>query len=218
MGIIGANGAGKSTLLHLMLGLLAPQAGQIRFDGVPLSKKMQKQIRERVGLVFQDPDDQLFMPSLGEDTAFGPRNQGLSETEVQERVAWALATVGLGEKADRPAWQLSGGEKKAASLATVLALQPDVLVFDEPTSSLDPRTRRQVMRLCLQLPQTRIITSHDLDLVLDICERTILLDHGRILADGPSWQILTNEPLLLASGLELPLRLQPLDSQGLKVR
>lgn len=208
VGIIGANGAGKSTLLQLLLGLLTPQHGRIVVGHTPLTSKTLPWIRERIGLVFQDPDDQLFMPTIAEDVAFGPRNRGLDETSVSQLVANALATVGLTGLSDRPPYKLSGGEKKAASLATVLAMEPDVLVLDEPTSSLDPRARRQVINLLNQFDHTRLITSHDLDLILDVCERTIVLQDGKVLADGPSNQILTNEKLLVKAGLELPLRLQ----------
>lgn len=209
VGLIGANGAGKSTLLQLLVGLLMPQQGQIVVGHTPLSAKTLPWIRERIGLVFQDPDDQLFLPTVGEDVAFGPRNRGLDEASVSGLVDQALATVGLSALKNRPPYQLSGGEKKAASLATVLALEPDVLVLDEPTASLDPRARRQVIELLRQFDHTRLITSHDLDLILDVCKRTIVLVDGRIVADGPSAKILADEQLLLSAGLELPLRFQP---------
>lgn len=209
VGLIGANGAGKSTLLQLLVGLLMPQQGQVVVGHTPLTSKTLPWIRERIGLVFQDPDDQLFLPTVGEDVAFGPRNRGLDEPAVAALVDSALATVGLTALKDRPPYQLSGGEKKAASLATVLALEPDVLVLDEPTASLDPRARRQVIQLLRQFDHTRLVTSHDLDLILDVCERTIVLLDGRIVADGPSAQILADEPLLWSAGLELPLRFQP---------
>ena len=208
VGIIGANGAGKSTLLQLLVGLLIPQQGRIIVGHTPLTPKTLAWIRERIGLVFQDPDDQLFMPTIAEDVAFGPRNRGLDEETVRQLVDSALATVGISDLADRPPYQLSGGEKKAASLATVLAMEPDVLVLDEPTASLDPRARRHVINLLKQFEHTRLVTSHDLDLILDVCDRTLVLQDGKILADGPSSQILTDENLLLAAGLELPLRLQ----------
>jgi cobalt/nickel transport system ATP-binding protein len=208
VGIIGANGAGKSTLLQLLLGLLIPQQGRIVVGHTPLTPKTLPWVRERIGLVFQDPDDQLFMPTIAEDVAFGPRNRGLDEVTVSQLVKTALETVGISELADRPPYKLSGGEKKAASLATVLAMEPDVLVLDEPTASLDPRARRKVLNLLKQFEHTRLITSHDLDLILDVCDRTIVLQNGKILADGPSNQILTDEKLMLAAGLELPMRLQ----------
>ncbi len=208
VGIIGANGAGKSTLLQLLVGLLIPQQGRIVVGHTPLTPKTLSWIRERIGLVFQDPDDQLFMPTIAEDVAFGPRNRGLDEQTVSQLVKNALAIVGLSDLADRPPYKLSGGEKKAASLATVLAMEPDVLVLDEPTASLDPRARRQVINLLKQFEHTRLITSHDLDLILDVCDRTIVLQNGKILADGPSSQVLTDEKLMIAAGLELPMRLQ----------
>ncbi len=210
VGIIGANGAGKSTLMQLLLGLLIPQKGQIRVGHTPLTVKTLPWIRERIGLVFQNPDDQLFLPTIGEDVAFGPRNRKLDETSVQQRVDLALATVGMSAIKDRPPYQLSGGEKKAASLATVLALEPDILVLDEPTASLDPKARRDVINLLRQFTHTRLVTSHDLDMILDVCQRTLVLQNGRIRADGPTHKILTDEQLLLSAGLELPLRYQGL--------
>lgn len=215
VGIIGANGAGKSTLLQLLLGLLLPAKGTISLGHTLLTKKTLGWVRQRIGLVFQDPDDQLFMPTVREDVAFGPRNHGRDESQVDLLVDAALKTVGMADRADRPSYQLSGGEKKAVSLATVLAMEPDILVLDEPTSSLDPHARRQVIELLRRFEQTRIVTSHDLDLILDVCSRTIVLGQGRILADGPSRQILTDQALLEAAGLELPLRLQGHPFQGL---
>ncbi|MDD2534034.1 MAG: ABC transporter ATP-binding protein [Eubacteriales bacterium] len=209
VGIIGANGAGKSTLLQLLVGLLLPQSGRIMVGHTPLTPKTLPWIRERIGLVFQDPDDQLFLPTIGEDVAFGPRNRGLDEATVSQLVEHALASVNLAGLQDRPPYQLSGGEKKAASLATILAMEPDVLALDEPTASLDPRARREVIELLKQFKHTRLVTSHDLDMILDVCDRTIVLQAGRIIADGPSNSILTDEKLLQAAGLELPLRLQP---------
>ena len=208
VGIIGANGAGKSTLMQVLLGLATPQQGKIRVGHTPLTVKTLPWVRERIGLVFQNPDDQLFMPTVGEDIAFGLRNRKLDEQTIQTRVDQALQTVGLTDVKNRPPYQLSGGEKKAASLATVIALEPDILVLDEPTASLDPQARRQVIKLLNQFEHTRLITSHDLDMILDVCKRTIVLLHGRIIADGPTMKILTDEQLLLSAGLELPLRYQ----------
>jgi cobalt/nickel transport system ATP-binding protein len=208
IGIIGANGAGKSTLLLLLLGVLRPSDGRILVGDTELTAKTLPQIRQRLGLVFQDPDDQLFMPTVAEDVAFGPRNAGLSEEEVSRHVRRALEQVGLASLGERPPFRLSGGEKRAAAIATVLAMEPDVLILDEPSAALDPRTRRRLIGLLNQFEHTRIITGHDLDLIWETCSRTIVLDHGHIAADGRTVDILTDQVLLEAAGLELPLSRQ----------
>lgn len=207
VGIIGANGAGKSTLLLLLMGVLQPESGRIMVGDTLMTAKTLPQIRQRLGLVFQDPDDQLFMPTVYDDVAFGPRNSGLDENEVKIRVTRALEETGISELASRPPYRLSGGEKRAASIASILAMDPDILILDEPSSSLDPRARRRLIGLLGQFNHTRIITSHDLDLILETCSRTIILSHGRIAADGPTREILTDAALLEATGLELPLSL-----------
>lgn len=214
IGIIGANGAGKSTLLLLLMGILTPESGRIVVGDTLMTAKTLPQIRQRLGLVFQDPDDQLFMPTVYDDVAFGPRNSGLDEQEVKIRVTRALEETGITELASRPPYRLSGGEKRSASIATILAMDPDILILDEPSSSLDPRARRRLIGLLGQFAHTRIITSHDLDLILETCSRTIILSHGKIAADGPTREILTDAALLEATGLELPLSLynQNIDS------
>lgn len=206
--IIGANGAGKSTLLLQLNGCLLPQTGTVRIGDFPLTQKTLPYVRRTVGMVFQDPDDQLFMPLVHDDVAFGPLNLGFPPEEVEERVQTALATVGALHLKDRPPYRLSGGEKRAVAIASVLSMSPDILVMDEPSSYLDPRTRRQLIRLLQTFKHTLILASHDLDLVLDISTRTIVLKDGRVLADGPTLDILQNEELLENSGLEKPLRLQ----------
>ncbi len=206
--VIGANGAGKSTLLLQLNGCLLPQEGTVRIGDFPLNKKTLPQVRRTVGMVFQDPDDQLFMPQVYDDVAFGPLNLGLPPEEVEERVMQALATVGASHLKDRPPYRLSGGEKRAVAIASVLAMSPSILVMDEPTSYLDPRTRRQLIELLQTFKHTLIIASHDLDMVLDLCARTIVLKEGQVMADGPTPEILQNEELLFSAGLEKPLCLQ----------
>jgi len=208
VGVIGANGAGKSTLLLHLNGCLLPQAGTVRIGGLPLNKKTLPQVRRTVGMVFQDPDDQLFMPLVYDDVAFGPLNLGLPTEEVDEVVMSALARVGASHLKDRPPYRLSGGEKRAVAIASVLSMSPSILVMDEPTSSLDPKTRRQLIELLKTFKHTLIIATHDLDLVLDLCPRTIVFKEGRVVADGLTLDILQNEELLDSSSLEKPLCLQ----------
>lgn len=206
--IIGANGAGKSTLLLHLNGYLATNEGTIRIGEFPLNKGTLPEIRRTVGMVFQDPDDQLFMPTVFDDVAFGPLNLGLAGAEVEERVDDALNRVGAGHLRDKPPYRLSGGEKKRVAIATVLAMSPDILVMDEPTSGLDPFARRQLMALLKDFHHTRIFTSHDLDMVLELCERTIVLHEGEVRADGPTLDIFQDEALLRACRLEKPFAMQ----------
>lgn len=206
--IVGANGAGKSTLLLQLNGCLWPQAGTVRIGDFPLNKGTLSYVRRTVGMVFQDPDDQLFMPRVYDDVAFGPLNLGLPPEEVDDRVMQALATVGAAHLKDRPPYRLSGGEKRAVAIAAVLSMSPAILVMDEPSSSLDPKTRRQLIELLKTFKHTRIIATHDLDLVLDLCSRTIVLKEGQVVADGPTLDILQNDELLESSSLEKPLCLQ----------
>jgi cobalt/nickel transport system ATP-binding protein len=206
--LIGANGAGKSTLLLQLNGCLVPQAGTVRIGDLPLNKETLSHVRRTVGLVFQDPDDQLFMPLVYDDVAFGPLNLGLPLEEVEERVNQALATVGAMHLKDRPPYRLSGGEKRAVAIAAVLSMSPDILVMDEPTSSLDPKTRRQLIELLKTFHHTLIIATHDLDMVLDLCSRTIILKAGRVVADGPTRDLLQDDELLRTSSLEKPLCMQ----------
>lgn len=202
--LVGANGAGKSTLLLHLNGYLPLQRGEIRVGDIPLTKETAASVRRAVGLVFQDPDDQLFMPTVEEDVAFGPLNAKLPAEEVRQRVADALARVGMTHRRERPPYRLSAGEKRAVAIATVLALSPDVLVMDEPSSYLDPRSRRRLIDLLRSFGHTRIIATHDLELVVDVCTRVMVMDGGRIVADGPTRDILNDEALMQAHGLERP--------------
>lgn len=216
VGIIGANGAGKSTLLMLLMGIFLPKRGEIRLEGIPVTKKTLPRLREKLGMVFQDPDDQLFMTTVYDDVAFGPRNYKLDEKEVKCRVEQALEMVGIQHLKERAPFKLSEGQKRAAAIASVLSMQPDVLIMDEPTAALDPKSRRRIMKLLKNIGQTKIITSHDLDMVLDLCERTIVLKNGEIAADGKTSEILVNVELMEACGLEPPLAFQDCPLCGTK--
>jgi cobalt/nickel transport system ATP-binding protein len=198
--LVGPNGAGKSTLILLMTGLLRGQ-GMIRLFGEELRDSSLRALRGRIGLVFQDPDDQLFSPTVFEDVAFGPLYAGLSEAEVRARASSALARVGLDGFEDRLSHHLSLGEKKRAAIATVLAMDPDLLILDEPTAGLDPRTRRRFVDYLRSLGYTLIVATHDLRLVADVLERTVVLDGGQKVEDGPSAEILEDRDLLLRHGL-----------------
>ncbi|KEZ87723.1 cobalt ABC transporter ATP-binding protein [Clostridium sulfidigenes] len=208
VGIIGANGAGKSTLLMLLMGVLFPSNGEVVIGDVYVSKKTLPLIRQRLGMVFQDPDDQLFMTTVYDDVAFGPRNYNFDEKEVEIKVTKALELVGISHLKDRAPFKLSGGEKRAAAIASVLSMEPDVLVMDEPTSALDPKSRRRLINLLKGFQHTKIITSHDLDMVFDTCKRIIVIKEGEIAADGNTVDILSNADLLNDCGLEIPLSLQ----------
>jgi cobalt/nickel transport system ATP-binding protein len=205
--LIGPNGAGKSTLLLHLNGLLPdrpPSMPAVTVDGLPVAEANLREIRRRVGLLFQDPDDQLFCPTVWEDVAFGPRQLGLREPELSRLVTESLAQVGLAGFEERLPHHLSRGEKRRACLAGLLACDARVLVLDEPTSDLDPRGRRELMTLLSRLPVAQLIATHDLEFVVEICPRTIVLDGGRIVADGPTRRLLDDEPLMLAHGLERP--------------
>jgi cobalt/nickel transport system ATP-binding protein len=206
--VIGANGAGKSTLLLHLNGCLIATRGEVLIGDTPLTAGTLPDIRRTVGMVFQDPDDQLFMPTVFDDVAFGPCNLGLSGMDVEQRVLAALTRVGAGHLRDKPPYHLSGGEKKRVAIATVLSMAPDILVMDEPTSGLDPFARRQLIGLIKDFHHTRIITSHDLDMVYEVCERTIILKQGRVAADGPTREIFKDEDLLRECRLEKPLSMQ----------
>ncbi len=206
--IVGGNGAGKSTLLLHLNGYLWPSQGAVRVGDSPLTRETLATVRRTVGMVFQDPDDQLFMPTVREDVAFGPLNLGLPPEDVNRRVAQALEIVGMSAVIDRPPYRLSSGEKRAVSIATVLSMGPDILVMDEPSSNLDPRSRRRLMDLMRSFTHTRIVATHDLDLALDVCERTIVLREGLLVADGPTRDILRDDSILEPCALERPLRLQ----------
>ena len=225
--LVGPNGAGKSTLLLHLNGLLPgkgrPDLGHhhdlalagrngrrppsVWIDGIEVNHRTAAQVRRKVGLLFQDPDDQLFCTTVLEDVAFGPLNQGASQDEACQIARECLARVGLGDLTDRPPHHLSFGERKRVCLAGVLSCRPSVLVLDEPTANLDPRGRRRFIHLIGALPSTKLIATHDLEMVLEICPRTILLDRGRVVADGPSRDILGDAELMEGHGLELPLSL-----------
>lgn len=205
VGIVGANGAGKSTLLNLLLGILFPQKGEINVGDILMTKKNLSLIRQRMGLVFQDSDHQLFMNKVYDDVAFGPRNMKLNEDEVKRRVKKSLETVGILHLMDKPPYKLSGGEKRRAAIASVLAMEPDILVMDEPTSALDPMGRRRLINLLKEFQHTKIIATHDLDMVWDLCERTIIISEGKVIADGPTKKLLSDKELMEKSSLELPL-------------
>jgi cobalt/nickel transport system ATP-binding protein len=201
--LVGPNGAGKSTLLLHLNGILSGQ-GRIKIAGLELNRSNLPQIRAAVGLVFQNPDDQLFSPTVFEDVAFGPLHMGLPEDEVRQRVERALGQVNMRGFEDRLSHHLSIGEKKRIAIATVLAMQPELLVFDEPSAGLDPRTRRMLINLLRELPLTMLISTHDMLLVRELFPRMVLMDQGQIVADGPTSRLLEDAALLEAHGLELP--------------
>jgi len=201
--LVGPNGAGKSTLLLHLNGLLQGN-GRIRIGPLTLAKDTLPAIRARVGLVFQNPDDQLFSPTVREDVAFGPLHMGLSAAEIETAVTRALAQVSMSGYADRISYHLSVGEKKRIAVATVLAMQPDLLVLDEPSAGLDPRARRSLITLLHALPQTMIVATHDLLMVRDLLPRMVIMDEGRIVADGRTEDLLADPALLEKHGLELP--------------
>jgi cobalt/nickel transport system ATP-binding protein len=202
--IVGSNGAGKSTLLLHLNGYLTPAQGDVVIGDTVVTPETAALARRAVGLVFQDPDDQLFMPTVAEDVAFGPLNAGLPPEQVEQRVAHALARVGMSHVRERAPYHLSAGEKRAVAIATVLAMSPDILVMDEPSANLDPRARRRLIELLHSFDHTRIIATHDLELVVEVCSRVIVLDGGKVVADGPTRELLNDEALMNAHGLERP--------------
>jgi len=208
VGVVGANGAGKSTLLLHLNGCLMPSSGTITIGDLDLTVKTRREIRKKVGMIFQNPDDQLFMPRVFDDVAFGPLNLGMDLERVRERVEKALSTVGCLALKDRPPHHLSSGQKSSVAIASVIAMQPDILVMDEPASSLDPRSRRYLINLLKEFRHTKIVASHDLDFILDVCRRCIVIKNGRVMADGKTEEILSNKELLKDNNLELPLSLQ----------
>ncbi len=203
LAVVGPNGAGKSTLLMTLNGLYEP-TGTIIVQDLPLIKKNLAEIRRLVGIVFQDPDDQLFMPTVFEDVAFGPVNMGLDEHEVVHAVEYALAMVGLEGFGNRLSHHLSFGEKKLVSMASVLAMDPKILVMDEPTANLDPRAKRHLAGILKELPQTLILATHDMNIAYDLADRVAIVYQSELVDVGPADDILTNGPRLLEYGLELP--------------
>lgn len=190
--LLGLNGSGKSTLLLQINGLLMPTHGEVVIGDIPVTKKTLRLIRQTVGMVFQNPDDMLFMPTVAEDVAFGPRNMGLPEEEVRRRVAGALEAVGLDGLGDRPSFELSGGQRRAAAIASVLSMEPSILVLDEPSANLDAHARRQLIEILKKFRHTVLIATHDTDMALELCPRSLVMDKGMIVADAPT-------PLLAAA-------------------
>ena len=201
LAIIGANGAGKSSLILSMVGVI-PGSGQIHVDGVELNKRNLTKIRKKVGVVFQNPDDQLFLPTIYDDVAFGPRNLGMDEESVRYRVEDRLELLHISHLRDKSALKLSGGEKRMAAMATVLTMKPDVMVFDEPTAFLDPKSRRNLIRVLQKLPHTMLIATHDLTFAAEVCPRCILLKEGKLFADGQVKNLLYNKELMEAADVE----------------
>ena len=199
--LIGANGAGKSTLLLHCNGLLLPSHGTISIGGIPVERDTLPLIRQSVGMIFQNADDQLFMPTVEEDVAFGPLNMRLPHDEVERRVCNALAAVGATELRHRSPYRLSGGQKRSVAIATVLAMQPNILVMDEPSANLDPKARRQTIDLIAGFSHSCLIASHDMNMLKEVCERTIMMHHGTIIADGATSQIFSDTDLLQKADL-----------------
>ncbi|MDD2972860.1 MAG: ABC transporter ATP-binding protein [Lachnospiraceae bacterium] len=205
VGIIGSNGVGKSTLLKLMVGIEPVSIGKIHILGDEVTQENLARIRQEAGYVFQDSESQLFMSTIYDDVAFAPINYGLDQEEVERRTMDALERVRIAHLAKKKIYQLSGGEKKLASIATVLSMEPKILLLDEPSVALDPQNRRNLIRVLNDLSMTKVIASHDLDFIYDTCDRTVILDHGTIAADGNTKELLRNKELLERNGLELPL-------------
>ncbi len=206
--LVGPNGAGKSTLILHLNGILSTPKGSVRVCGMPSTKENLGRLRAMVGLVFQTPDDQLFSPTVYDDVAYGPLYQGLPAGEVNQRVEEALAAVRMGEYVKRVSHHLSVGEKKRIAIATVLSMKPEVLVLDEPTAGLDPRSRRSLINLLRELPLTMLVSSHDMLMVRELFPRMVIMDEGRIVADGPTEALMADTQLLEAHGLERPYGLQ----------
>jgi cobalt/nickel transport system ATP-binding protein len=207
--LLGPNGAGKTTLILHLNGILQGSAGDVYVGGLAVERANLKEIRRRVGIVFQDPDDQLFMPTVRDDVAFGPANLGLRGDALDRRVRDALAAVDMAGAAERPPHHLSFGQRRRVAVATVLAMDPQILVLDEPTSNLDPAARRDLADILDALPVTAIIATHDLPYALELCPRTVILNDGVIVADGPTTEILGNTALMAANRLELPYGFDP---------
>lgn len=210
IGIIGANGVGKSTLLKLLVGLNLDYEGNIAINEIEVNKNNLSKVRKDVGYVFQDSESQLFMSTVYEDVSFAPRNYGYSKSEVDERTIEALEKVKIESLRDRTIYTLSGGEKKLTAIAGILSMRPNIILMDEPTIALDPKNRRNLINILNSIESLKVIASHDLDMILDTCERTILMNNGRIIKDGRTEEILRDKVLLEDNGLELPLSLNGL--------
>ncbi|KRV48863.1 cobalt ABC transporter ATP-binding protein [Wenjunlia vitaminophila] len=207
--LLGPNGAGKTTLVLHLNGILTGGRGQVRVGGVPVDAEHLREVRQRVGIVFQDPDDQLFMPTVRQDVAFGPANCGLDGEELRTRVERALAQVGMAEFADRPPHHLSFGQRRRVAVATVLAMEPEILVLDEPSSNLDPASRRELAEVLDALDVTVLMVTHDLPYALQLCPRAVVLSGGTVVADGPTRELLCDEALMRQHRLELPFGFDP---------
>jgi len=208
VGLIGPNGAGKSTLLLHLNGILKANQGEIEVLGMKVEEKNLVRIRQKIAIVFQEPDDQLFMPTVFDDVAFGPMNVGFPEEKVRKKVKEALKEVRMEGYEERCSHHLSLGEKKKISIATVLSMEPEILILDEPTSNLDPGARKNLIELLKNLNLTRIVAGHDLELILETCPRVILLDKGKVVANGDTKSVLGNKSLMESHGLEVPLSLR----------
>lgn len=202
--LLGPNGAGKTTLVFHLNGIHLPAHGTVSVSDIPVNKENLREVRRRVGILFQDPDDQLFMPTVRDDVAFGPANMGLRGAELDARVDEALAMVGMQEYADRPPHHLSFGQRRRVAAATVLSMKPDILVMDEPSSNLDPAARREFAEIVKALNITTLMVTHDLPYALELCPRSVIMNSGEIVADGPTRDILANEELMRENRLELP--------------
>ena len=211
--LLGPNGAGKTTLALHLNGVLEAGAGSVHVGGLELNRANLKEIRRRVAIVFQDPDDQLFMPTVREDVAFGPANLGIAGAELEARIHEALASVGMTEHAHRPPHHLSYGQRRRVAVATVLAMQPEILVMDEPTSNLDPAAKRELADILQSLDLTMLMVTHDMPYALEMCERTVVMNRGMITADGPTREIMADEALMRANRLELPYGFDPFFSR-----
>jgi cobalt/nickel transport system ATP-binding protein len=207
--LLGPNGAGKTTLVLHLNGILTPDAGDVTVAGLAVQPRTVKEIRRRVGIVFQDPDDQLFMTTVRQDVAFGPANYGVTGEELDRRVLDALTDVGMAGVVDRPPHHLSLGERRRVAVATVLAMNPEILVLDEPSSNMDPASRRELADVLTGLEITLLMITHDLPYALELCPRAMIMNHGRIVADGPTAALLGNRELMSANRLELPLGFDP---------
>lgn len=208
--LLGPNGAGKTTLVLHLNGILVPTSGDVAVSGLPVTREHLAEVRRQVGIVFQDPDDQLFMTTVAQDVAFGPRNLGLSPAEVDRRVGDALEAVGMSEVAGRAPHHLSFGQKRRVAVATVLAMRPEILVLDEPSSNLDPASRRELAEIIDGLDITVLMVTHDLPYALQLCERSVVLSGGRVVGDGPTREVLADGPLMTSHRLELPYGFDPL--------
>jgi cobalt/nickel transport system ATP-binding protein len=212
--LLGPNGAGKTTLILHMNGIHLPQHGSVHVSGLELRPDTILDIRRRVGIVFQDPDDQLFMPTVRQDVAFGPQNLGVDGEALEQRIAAAMDAVGVADLASRPPNHLSFGQKRRVAIAGVLAMEPEILILDEPTSNLDPASRHELADILRRLEITQLIVTHDLPYALEMCPRAIILDEGRVVADGPTMELLSDEAFMKSHRLELPAGFDPRSVRG----